>query len=45
MLVSYTRNICQPSKRDCFKKTPDFDVLADEPEKAAAMLKREIRRF
>ena len=34
-----------PKQQKLFQKTPDFDVLSEEPEKAAAMLKERLEDF
>ena len=44
--ASFLYSSYMPSKqKKLFKKTPDFDVLAEEPEKAAAMLKERLEDF
>ena len=44
--ASFLYSSYMPSKqKKLFQKTPDFDVLAEEPEKAAAMLKERLEDF
>jgi len=44
--ASFLYSEYMPAKQKrLFQKTPDFDVLADEPEKAAAMLKERLEDF
>jgi len=44
--ASFLYSSYMPSKqKKLFKKTPDFDVLAEEPEQAAAMLKERLEDF
>lgn len=44
--ASFLYSEYMPTKQKrLFQKTPDFDVLADEPEKAAAMLKERLEDF
>jgi len=44
--ASFLYSSYMPSKqKKLFQKTPDFDVLAEEPEQAAAMLKERLEDF
>jgi hypothetical protein len=44
--ASFLYSEYMPTKqKKLFQKTPDFDVLADEPEKAATMLKERLEDF